>query len=200
MNTSVDLAHLNELATAAMGENGLITVMGKKGALVQRDIPAAFEMFSLLSIYLGKLPVLMTPLGEGAAEVLLEASIIYDKDNQRVLALIPVGPKELGYIAHWVVDSLRSETVLAMPGILALPFSIENHEETELLIPEWFAAFYADGNEDHCIPMLVLNSVTEDQRFSDWVSVALERMPVFGLPCSQAASAIKTMQNRPSNL
>jgi UDP-2,3-diacylglucosamine pyrophosphatase LpxH len=53
-----------------------------------------------------------------------------------------------------------------------------------------FAVFYVDGNEDHCIPILALSSVLEDERFGDWVSVAFERMQTFCLPCNRARSAI----------
>lgn len=175
--------------------SGFVAVMGKKSNLdIRQDVPAAYEMYTLLSHFLDKLPFHVGELG--GADTVLSPSVHFDKANGRVVALIPVGEKELELISFWLAEGLRSSTVKAMAGVLALPFSVEAHEDEPYLIPEWFAAFYVNGNEDHCVPMLALRSVTRDERFGDWVAIALERMQVFGLPCESAQNAIdqKTAQ------
>jgi hypothetical protein len=166
---------------------GFVGVMAKSNPNVMQDIPAAFEMYTLLSHYLGKLPIYSVTLSE--ADVLLAPSVLYDVAAKKVLVLIAVNARELDMIAYWAAGGIRSDTVRAMAGVLALPFSIETHDDTAHLIPEWFAAFYVGGNEDHCIPSLTLRSITLDERMGDWVAVALKRMPTFGLPCASASNA-----------
>lgn len=168
---------------------GFVALMAKSNPNVQRDIPAAYEMYTLLSYYLDKLPVhAVTLVG---SDVLLSPAILYDEPAGKLVALLPIQAGELDLIAYWIGQGIRSETVRGMAGVLALPFSIEAHDEVRHLIPEWFAAFYVDGCEDHCIPSLTLRSVTLDSRFGDWVAIALERMPSFGLPNDAASSAIR---------
>jgi hypothetical protein len=168
---------------------GFVAVMGKKANMdIRQDVPAAFEMYTLLSHFMKTLPFHVSELGK--ADTVLSPSVHFDKANGRVVALIPIGAKELELVSFWLSEGLRSNTVKAMAGMLALPFSVEVHEDRSHLIPEWFAAFYVNGSEDHCVPMLALRSVTMDERFGDWVAIALERMQVFGLPCASAQNAI----------
>jgi len=170
------------------GSGFMTAVMGRQKKLVQQDIPAAMEMYTLLSHFLARLPLHAVTF-EGA-DVLLAPSILFDEPAGKVVALVPIGADELSLVALWIAAGIRSETVRKMAGVLALPFSIEMHSETQVLVPEWFAAFYVSGNEDHCVPTLIMQSVMDDDRFRDWVAVALERMSVFGLPNASAKGAI----------
>jgi len=197
------LAVLNQLIMTALGQDvdvindtgsGFVAVMGKKNPHIQQDVPAAYEMYTLLMHYLTTLPLFVGPLG--AVDTILAPAIHFDVEAGRVLALVPIGEQEMELVAHWLADGLRSSTVKAMAGLIAMPFSIEEHDGVKHLIPEWFAAFYVGGNEDHCVPMLSLRSVTLDERFGDWVAVALERMKIFGMPSDSAQNAMsqKTAQ------
>lgn len=146
-------------------------------------------MYTLLSYYLDQLPIYAVDLI--SADVLLTPAVLYDEPAGKLAALLPVQSGELDLLAYWVAGGIRSDTVRALPGILALPFSIETHNDVRHLIPEWFAAFYVRGSEDHCVPSLTMRSITLDERLGDWVSVALECMGVFGLPSAAASSAIR---------
>lgn len=168
---------------------GFIAVMAKSNPHVQQDIPAAFEMYTLLAHYLDKLPV--HALALSSTSVLLAPAIFYDEPAGKLVALLPVQAGELDLIAYWVAGGIRSSTVRGMAGVLALPFSVEGHDNVRHLIPEWFAAFYVDGSEDHMVPSLTMRSITLDERFGDWVTVALERMEIFGLPSAAAHRATK---------
>ena len=168
---------------------GFVAVMAKSNPNVQQDIPAAFEMYTLLSHYLDKLPIHAVALS--SADVLLALAIFYDEPAGKPVALLPVQAGELDLIAYWVAGGIRSDTVRGMAGVLALPFSVETHGDVRHLIPEWFAAFYVGGSEDHLVPSLTMRSITLDERFGDWVAVALERMQVFGLPNAAASGAIQ---------
>lgn len=168
---------------------GFVAVMAKGNPHVKQDIPAAFEMYTLLSYYMDSLPFSTTCLSE--AEISLTPGVLFDEAAGTLVVLIPVDKGLLDAIAYWVAEGIRSNTVRAMPGILALPFSIETHDDVRHLIPEWFAAFYVDGDKGHCLPSLTFRSVTLDERFADWVAIAFERMRVFGLPCAAASEAIR---------
>ena len=175
------------------GQNdGFISVMVRKGIpSVQKDIPAVFEAYALLSYFLGVLPCQATMLNSTQVLANLQPTIHHDMINGRLVVLIPISPGELGYVAHWLTDHLRSHHVKNMPGTLALAFSMEHHQEIAWLLPEWFSAFYIQGKTEHCIPILSLPSVLTDQRLGeDWVSMALERMTIFSLPQKQAVTAI----------
>lgn len=172
---------------------GFVSIMGKSSPSIRQDIPAAFEAYTLLSHFLGKLPMRLTSLDAASPISDMSPAILYDEAGSRLVALLPIGAGELSAIAYWLTDSVRSDLVKQMAGVLALPFSIENHADVEHLLPEWFAAFYVGGDPGHCIPVLALRSVLTDQRFGgDWVGVALERMAAFALPQAQAASAVRS--------
>jgi hypothetical protein len=169
-------------------DGGFVAVMAKGNPNVRQDIPAAFEMYTVLSHYLDKLPLYEVAF---SADLLLTPAIFYDEQSSKLIALLPVQTGELDLIAYWVAGGIRSETVRKMGGVLALPFVIETHDEVRHLIPEWFAAFYVGANEDHCVPSLTMRSITLDERFGDWVAIAVERMATFGLPNAAASSATK---------
>lgn len=172
---------------------GFVSIMGKSSPSIRQDIPAAFEAFTLLSHFLGRLPVRPVTLDSTSPLSDLSPAILHDATAARLVALLPIGAGELTAVAYWLTDSVRSDQVKQMAGVLALPFSIENHAGVEHLLPEWFAAFYVRGEPGHCIPILALRSVLADQRFGgDWVGVALERMTAFALPQEQAASAVRS--------
>jgi len=167
---------------------GFVGVMARAAPAIRQDIAPAFEMYTLLSHYLGTLPLATSALD--GVEVALAPAIHYDQSNGRLLALLPVGRNELALVAHWLADGLRSDVVKAMPGMLALPFSIETHDGRRHLLPEWFAAYYVDGKPAHCVPLLALASMADDGRVADWMAVAFERMALFGLPCGDARAAV----------
>ena len=197
MNTVADQQQwLHSLIHAAIGGDvlteeggGFVAVMAQSNPHIRQDIPCAFEMYTLLDHYLESSRMAALPRGYAIAD--LAPSILVDREAGRVLALIAVPELQMELIAFWMAEGLRSQTVKNMPGVLAMPFSIELRDGVEHLIPEWFAAFYVDGNPEHCVPILALRSVTCDDRFGDWVSIALERMQYFGLPCTSAADAVK---------
>lgn len=172
---------------------GFVSIMGKSSPGIRQDIPAAFEAYTLLSHFIGRLPV--RPVSLDAARPLsdLAPAILHDATAARLVALLPICAGELTAVAYWITDSVRSDQVKQMAGVLALPFSIETPlTGVEVLLPEWFAAFYVGADPGHCIPILALRSVLADERFGgDWVNVALERMAAFGLPQEQAGNAVR---------
>jgi len=191
---------ISAMIEAAIGDDvltdeggGFVSIMGKSSPSIRQDIPAAFESYTLLSHFLDRLPVRPASLEAARPISDLSPAILHDEMAARLIALLPIGAGELTAVAYWLTDSLRSNQVKQMDGVLALPFSIESHAGVAHLLPEWFAAFYVRGEPSHCIPILALRSVLTDQRFGgDWVGVALERMTVFALPQEQAASAVRS--------
>ena len=174
----------------AQAGGGFVSVMAKSSPAIQKDIPAAFEMYTLLEHYLKSLPVRHAAIGYGAKMLDLEPGIVVDDDGRKVIALLPIQATQLAQVAFWLADALPSQEVKAMPGTLALMFSVETHEGTEHLLPEWMAVFYVQGDARHCVPILALKSVLEDERFGgDWVAVALHRLTDFSLPQADAQQA-----------
>jgi hypothetical protein len=197
MKSASDNQHwLRSLIQAAIGGDvlteeggGFVAVMAQSNPHIRQDIPSAFEMYTLLDHFLTSSTISILPRDDVIAE--LTPSILIDQEAERVIALISIPPLQLELIAFWLSEGLRSQTVKNMPGTLAMPFSIEVRDGVQHLIPEWFAAFYVDGKPEHCVPILALKSVTCDDRFGDWVSIALERMQHFSLPCTLASDAVK---------
>lgn len=177
-------------AAETCGAESVLTAMGKHvNAQVAQDVPAAAEMFGLLRHFLGRLPHRELDAGRGLA---LAPGVYQHQEHGHVVALVPVGSGELEFVAYWISQSVQSPKLLAMPGLLALPFSIEEHDGQRWLIPEWFAVFYVDSDPGHCVPLLALRSVLDDGRFSDWVTAALVRATVaFGLPTGDASRAVE---------
>jgi len=172
-------------------DGGFVSIMGKNSPNIQQDIPAAFEAYTLLLHFLDRLPTCSVSLDAASPMSGLSPAILHDAATARLVALLPIEADELATVAYWLTDSMRSQQIKQMAGVLALPFSIEHHAGVDHLLPEWFAAFYVHGEPDHCIPILALRSVLADQRFGgDWVNMALERMTVFALPQKQAKNAV----------
>ncbi len=183
---------ISAMIEAAIGGDGFVSIMGKSSPGIRQDIPAAFEAYTLLSHFIGRLPVHPVTLDATNPLSDLSPAILHDATAARLVALLPICAGELTAVAYWITDSVRSDQVKQMAGVLALPFSIETPlTGVEVLLPEWFAAFYVDADPGHCIPILALRAVLADERFGDWVSVALERMAAFGLPQEQAGNAVR---------
>lgn len=191
VNALIDQAISGDVLTGEGG--GFIKVMASKDShAVENDIPTAFEMYTLLQYFVERLPFKAVDLHEEAAPLDLTPMVAHDDERSRIVALLPVTEDlPLGTIAHFIADRLPSAEVKAMPGLLALPFVVENYDGADHLIPEWYAAFYKDGDPGHCFPILTMRSVLNEDRFSgDWVDVALHRMGVFRLPSEAAQAAI----------
>ncbi len=186
---------LRLLDVAETAEAGsVLGVMGDANDRTAQDVPVAAEMLGLLRHFLGSLAFVEAP-SDGPLPM---SPGVYARGDGQLVALLPIGADELALIAYWISESLQSPTVSALPGLLALPFAIEEHEGTEWLIPEWFALYYVDSSDEHCIPVLTLRSVLEDGRFGDWVTVALARADFFGLPTQAAAQAASRVIPRKS--
>ena len=189
------IQRLQTLANTAMMENGFISIMAGKSTEVQQDIPAAFESYGLLSHFLLRLSVRHTALSDMEPPVELAAAIHFDADKGRLLALVPIGIGELDAVAYWCTTSIMSTAVKQMQGLLALPFSLETHAETEVLIPDWCAAFYANSKSFHCIPILTLRSILSKEEIGqDWVNAALARLRTYALPMDAAMQSIFVQQ------
>ncbi|WP_426810504.1 hypothetical protein ABOC32_06680 [Pseudomonas sp. WOUb67] len=174
----------------AQAGGGFVSVMAKSAPAIQKDIPAAFEMYTLLEHFLKSLPIRQATIGYGAQMLDLEPGIVVDHDGHKVVALLPIQAGQLGEVAFWLADALPSREVKTLPGMLALVFSVETHEDIKHLLPEWVAAFYVQGQARHCVPILALKSVLEDKHFGgDWVAVALHRLASFALPQADAQQA-----------
>jgi len=172
---------------------GFLQVMGQKDSrAVQTDIPTVCEMLTLLQHYLVHLPITEMTLGEDLPEIALKPGVLVDDAHKRVLLLVACEADTLPYVAHYVADRIPSGELKARAGTLALSFVIETHGQTQHLIPEWHAAWYVANDPDHCIPVLALQSVLQDEHFSgDWVDLALQRMGVFRLPRAKAIEALR---------
>jgi hypothetical protein len=200
----VDLLKLLD-AAEALGDGSILALMaadaGKlananTNARIAQDVPVASEMFGLLRHSLEVLS--LRPRGE--CDVTLEPGIVFDSSGEHVVALMPVKAGELDLIAYWLSQGIQSPKLLALPGVLALPFAIETFDDRRWLIPEWFALFYVDALPAHCVPLLAMRSVLNDERFGDWVSNALARADAFGLPVSDAvAGAEKVILQKASH-
>ncbi|KPY55639.1 hypothetical protein [Pseudomonas amygdali] len=185
------------LVAAAIGgdifsetDGGFVSIMAKSAPSIQSDIPAAFEMYSLLEHFLKTLSVQESVMGPDAPTLQLSGGIVVSDDGKKLVAFLPVNAGELSDIAFWLADGLPSREIKKMPGLLALPFSIEQHGDASHLLPEWFAAYYVQSSAEHCVPILALKSVMNDQRFGgDWVAVAIHRMTAFSLPQADAEAA-----------
>ena len=181
------------LTNAAMGGDweaddkaSVLQVMGRD-PLKARDVPVAMEMVALLQHFVDRLAVRDVPeMGEvGSQDVGLSPGIVWGGSKLLALLEIPAGAFE--EMAHWIADSLPSAKIRAMPGVLALPFTIENKGEGEdaqaVLFPDWIAVFYPHARAEHAFPILTLRSVLANDAFGgDWVDAAVGRMGFYGLP------------------
>lgn len=195
-------ARINTLIANAIGGDvlseeggGFLTVMAKGNPDIRKDIPVAFEMYTLLSHFLSRLPVMEAAIGDDLTILSLTPSILHDDSRGKIVALVPIGRGDFSDVAYWLADGLPSPHVKNMDGLLALCFSIEEHDGVKHLLPEWFAAFYVNGKANHCVPLLGLRSILTNPQFGgDWVDVALKRMVAFGLPNTDAMAAAATVK------
>ncbi|KAB7619715.1 hypothetical protein [Verminephrobacter eiseniae] len=164
----------------------VLRVMGRN-PLQARDVPVAMEMVALLQHFATRLDVRDVPgLGvEGQEDVELTPGIVWGGSKLLVLLDVPAGAFD--DIAYWVADSLPSAKIKAMPGVLALPFTIESTGEGDeaqaVLFPDWVAVFYPHARAEHAFPILALRSVLSNDAFGgDWVDAAIGRMGFYGLP------------------
>ncbi|ANN80903.1 hypothetical protein [Bordetella flabilis] len=180
-----ELLHLLDVAEAAEAGSVLALMGGKSNPHVAQDIPVAAEMLGLLRHFMDRLPYQATE----DASLALAPGIYVRSTSRQVIALVPIQAGELDLVAYWLCQGFQSPKLASMPGLLAIPFSIEEHDDQRWLIPEWFALFYVDASVEHCVPLLALRSVLDDSRFSDWVPAALARAASFGLSTDKAVLA-----------
>lgn len=190
-----ELLHLLDVAEAADAGSMLAVMGAHENSSIAHDIPVAAEMLGLLRHFLATLPYQATKDGFLA----LDPGIYDHTESGQVMALIPIHAGDLDLVAYWLSQSIQSPKLVALPGMLALPFSIESHDDQRWLIPEWFALFYVDGAPEHCVPLLAFRSVLDDGRFADWVPAALARAESFGLTTEEATKAANRVVVRKSN-
>jgi hypothetical protein len=190
--TTMDtVARLQYLADAGTGENRLVSIMVGTTWDAQQDVPTAIETYGLLSHFLHYLPVRHTALSREATPVELAPVIHFDAGNGRLLALVPIGTGELYAVAYWCTINMTNTAFRQMPGLLALPFSLETHAGTEVLIPDWCRVFFADGKPSYCIPILTLRArFSLAEANSDWLNAALARLRTYALPVEAAMQFI----------
>src|SRR5690606_21024395 len=123
---------------------------------VGQDIAVASEMLGLLRHFMGKLPF---QYFSSKTALALEPGIYFDSASSVLVALLPIGPSELSLVAYWLSETLENGKVVELPGLLALPFTIEVHDEKQWLMPEWNVIFYIDSSVEHCMPLLAMKSV-----------------------------------------
>lgn len=178
-------ATIQQLITEAIApSSGILAMMASKSTLHQEDIPAAFEACALLSHTLSKFGALNT------SQVTLAPGVYISKCLKRLTCVSQFQAGELEYAAMWLMGYTHSQKIKQQPGVLAIPFSIEVHEDLKLLIPEWFAVFYLRGDPAHCVPLLTLRSILEQPDITDWTQSALRLAEERGLPCAQAKDAL----------
>lgn len=150
-----------------------------------KDVPVAMEMVALLQHFAPRLAVRgFMPDEEGPMP--LTPAVAWEGSRALLLVDVPAGAFE--EIAYWVADRLPSGQIKAMPGILALPFTVEPHGAGPVLFPDWFAVFYPGARREHAFPILALQSALAHEAIgADWVAAALGRMDFYGLPRKPAA-------------
>ncbi len=188
-----EIATLTDAAMCGDWEFGeaasVLRAMGRN-TLQAKDVPGAMEMVALLQHFAPRVRVIDTPcLGEDGKDVELAQGIVWGDGKLLLLIEIPEG--EFENIAYWVADTLPSSKIKAMPGVLALPFTIENAGEDgsgqRVLFPDWFAVFYPHGMAEHAFATLVLRSMLSHEALGgDWVDVAVGRMAYYALPREKA--------------
>lgn len=197
MNSAEILTAIESLAQGAMCGDwehsetaSILRAMGRK-VVESKDVPVAMEMVALLQHFAPRLPV----SHQGDGDVALAPGVVWG--DSRLLLLLDVPAESFGDMAHWIADSMPSAKIKALPGLLALPFSIEDpakessNNAQAALFPEWFAVFYPYAKPEHAFPILTLRSVLSHDAFGgDWVSAAVGRMGHYGLPRKQAEESL----------
>ena len=163
---------------AGGGPDSVLRAMGCSASKA-RDVPVAMEMIALLQ-HFAKSHALQGFPSEGAP-MALAPGIAWD--GSRAVLLLDVAAGSFDEIAYWIGDRLPSAQVKAMPGVLALPFTVESPAAGAMLFPDWFAVFYPHGRPSHAFPVLALQSAMAHEDIgADWVGAALGRMAFYGLP------------------
>jgi hypothetical protein len=174
-------------------DSNFLDVMAAKSRTVSLDIPAFFELASLILLGVEKAGVTPATLSSDLPPLLTSQAVHYDADGLRGVALLTIPAGGLEYVLHWGAASLQSPKVKALPGVLALPFSVESRNDTQYVLPDWFAAYYVDGDPEKCVPLLTLKAMLDHEGMAgDWVDVALQRMPLYRLPQTKATQAVST--------
>ena len=168
----------------ASAKPALLSVMGTD-ALKARDVPVAMEMASLLYMHIEHADMHERAIGPFHEDVALSPGLVWDSRGKLVL-MLEVPEDSLSAVAGWLADGLQSARVCSLPGVLALPFTVERpagDDGEEVLFPDWFAVFYPHGRQEHAFPILALRSVLSNEAFGgDWVDAAVGRMGFYGLP------------------
>ena len=175
------------------GDGSILKVMGRN-AVHARDVPVATEMIALLQHFVSDLEIRPAPaLGhDHAPDVSLSPGIVWG--DGKFLLLLDVPADTFEYLAHWIADRLPSAQIKAMPGVLALPFTIEpkGDDNRLFLFPDWFSVFYPYGRKESAFPILGLQSVLMNESFGgDWVKAAVGRMGFYSLPRQAAESQVQ---------
>ncbi|HEN3280819.1 TPA: hypothetical protein U5D21_002666 [Yersinia enterocolitica] len=207
LNYSITSAFINEKVSEAISQDfdsngdgiqsGFISLMVLKGNHVLKDIPIVFEMFSILSYATTKFPIVNYEFKNDTEIDLYQFknTIVASEEKNKLILFLTVDAGDLPYVAHWISDSIPSQQVKSMAGLLAIPFSIELHAGNPFILPEWCAAFYVNNNSKHCIPTVTLHSMANSnvEGFSgDWTENALHRLSFFNLPVRDAQKAVQT--------
>lgn len=178
---SIDTQQLIDLATHAISPapddqktHGVIAALQQKSVDARRDIPAAFEAYSLLLRALDRHPAQAIEDGSTPSQ---EAGV-YVLNNHYVICATPIEAGMLRYEALWATEYVFSEKLKDLPGTLMTLFEVEHINEQQHLFPEWFSIFI--DHQDGRFPLLTMRSVLADERFNDWVKLAHERMGEYG--------------------
>lgn len=187
-------AQIEQWVNTQISDGGMISLMGTHAHL-QRDIPAAFEAFTLLLHLSKNLPI------QAACEQIditmpQLAWVPPTADSEGTLLMVAHMPPGLfGDIALWITDLTRSATLKTMPGALALPFSVAMANDGMVLVPEWAAAFYPHQQHGNCFPLLVFESMLNQGIVPpDWTETALHRLGHYRLPVDAAQANLATMR------
>lgn len=186
------IASLTAAALCGDWESDTISVLQLMGrnALQARDVPAAMEMISLLQHFAPRIPVLKLE-NEFKENTALRSGLFWGESSKLIL-LLDISAGGLDEVACWIADNLPSAKIKSMPGLLAIPFTVEKkgHDDSaqNVLFPDWVTVFYPYSRAENAFPILTLRSVLSHDAFSDgWVEAAIERLGFYGLPRNESS-------------
>ena len=84
ISTMIEAAIGGDVLTDEGG--GFVSIMGKSSPSIRQDIPAAFEAYTLLSHFLGRLPVRPVTLDAASPLPDLSPAILHDATAARLVA------------------------------------------------------------------------------------------------------------------
>lgn len=182
-----------DVLSANEGKYGLVQLLHSKGPKFAADIPAAFEYFSLLEHVIttcNPIEIVLTESSRKFSVNGLSTGVYVTEAQKQLLLAIQVEAGMLSYVAHWITETIPSEKIKALPGTLVIPFALEDHGNASFLLPEWCAAFYVDGEDEKCIPVITLRSVLHTESIPpDWTLSALYRLHSYDLDVDKAIKA-----------